>query len=155
MVGIVRGFNMGCGGCGSKKGKVVTTKPAQPVIAKHNILARKKCPACTFKHTAYAYVALTEAQHGYPEHVALARKELIKAKMPVSTSQQELKAQLDAKAKAVGHLVHAVEECPDMALSSKIRNAYIDIIDDKQPDLLPLLEEIEKVRLANKDTEDG
>ena len=136
---------MGCGGCGSKRGKVATTKPtqpAQPAIAKRNILARKKCPACTFKHTAYAYVALTEAQHGYPEHVALARKELIKAKMPVSTSQQELKAQLDAKAKAVGHLVHAVEECPDMALSSKIRNAYIDIIDYKQPDMLPLFQEI-------------
>ena len=51
---------------------------------------------------------------------------------------------LDAKARAVGHLVHAMEECPDKELGNKIRDAYTRILDgDLSVDILSLLELVE------------
>jgi len=106
--------------------------------------SRESCPRCTFKHLAYAYVALEEVDHGYPEHLVLAETALLEAGFGTGSRKGGIRKLLDAKARAVGHLVHAMEECPDKELGNKIRDAYTRILDgDLSVDILSLLELVE------------
>jgi hypothetical protein len=110
----------------------------------HEIGSRREvCSKCTFKHLAYAYVALVEAEHGYPEHLSLAAASLRRIGRNLDSSQAEVRGLLDAKARAVGHLVHAMEECPDLKLASRVRTAYTAILDEKpHEDILNLIEQL-------------
>jgi len=149
---------MACGGCGGQK-KNMDTFPEVAVPNPEGVsitgdataggtlvpCIREYCPRCTFKHLAYAYVALEEADHGYPEHIALAQQSLVKAGFVHVMNTENLRAYLDSKARAVGHLVHAMEECPDRELAEKIRSAYTAILDgEDQADILTLLQQLEE-----------
>jgi hypothetical protein len=105
--------------------------------------SRQSCPRCTFKHLAYAYVALEEVDHGYPEHIVLARMALRAAGFLPDANKAGIRALLDAKARAVGHLVHAMEECPDKNTAEMIRLAYTSILDgDTGANVFKLLERV-------------
>ena len=106
--------------------------------------SREKCDKCTFKHLSYAYVAMVEAAHGYPEHIRLAQRALQRASLPVDTTPESVRATVDGKARVVGHLAHAMEECPDWRLANEIRKAYTAVLDGaERPDILTLLERLE------------
>jgi len=105
--------------------------------------SRESCQRCTFKHLAYAYVALEEVDHGYPEHLALAETALLEAGFGPGSGKAGIRKLLDAKARAVGHLVHAMEECPDRKLARRVRTAYTSILDEKpHEDILNLIEQL-------------
>ena len=137
---------MSCRGCNDKVSEPTkfTGSPLDDVVT----LIRQKCSKCTFKHLAYAYVALTEVNHGYPEHIALAETHLIKVGLPLGTSAEALKECLDHKARAVGHLAHALEECPKRSVTKAIRKAYTAILDgDDKVDILDILEKLHDATL--------
>jgi len=133
---------MGCRGCNK-----TTVRYDSGAESSHQqgarAIVRTKCDKCSFKHLAYAYVALTEVEQGYPEHIELAKWAFDSVMVPEYTSKEVLREHLDAKARAVGHLVHAMEECPDLGLAEQIRKAYTAILDGaERPDILNLLEKL-------------
>lgn len=132
---------MACGGCNESRS--VGIQPTLFLLATHGgpVHERLTCSKCTFKHLAYAYVALTEVEHGYPEHIELAHSVFAAEQLPKDITRESLRDNLDQKARAVGHLVHAMEECPDLRLADDIRKAYTAILDEEEtPDILALLE---------------
>ena len=136
---------MACGGCNDKAPLENRERPDEFRLETSYgaVITRNKCDKCTFKHLSYAYVALTEAEHGYPEHIALAQRALGYASLPADLGIETMRENLDAKARAVGHLVHAMEECPDRRLAEKIRVAYTAILDGNEAvDLLGIMEKI-------------
>ena len=139
--------------CGKKTGVVVDSK-AKPQAVKLDRRQRTKCPDCVLKHAAYAYVAMTEVAMGYPEHIELAVEAIKQSPAGTPLDTEELSKRLEPRWKAIGHLVHAEEEAPQN-LAMLCRNKRLRIMEHENPDMLPLLEEIEKVRLANKDVENG
>jgi len=135
---------MGCK-CGSSKAAPVLVSREDANTAPDYMLqfSRETCPRCTFKHLAYAYVALEEKDHGYPEHLILAEKALLEAGFGSGSRKSGVRKLLDSKARAVGHLVHAMEECPDRSLAIRIRDTYVAILDDASDiDILSLLNDL-------------
>lgn len=105
------------------------------------VLVRGFCRKCTMKHLSYAYVSRVEVDNGYPTHINLAMSALIDLGLNVKMPADDMRAYLDKKARAVGHLVHAMEECPNRNLAMKIRRAYTAILDgEENTDILKLIE---------------
>ena len=139
---------MGCK-CGDTKTAPRLIEPSAANSSPDYLLqfSRESCPRCTFKHLAYAYVALEEVDHGYPEHLVLAETALLEAGFGTGSRKVGIRKLLDAKARAVGHLVHAMEECPDKELGNKIREAYTSILDgDEAVDILSLIVDIDELQ---------
>jgi len=131
---------MGCHGCNDKTPRLPSDASGEDPMV---VLVRQKCSKCTFKHMAYAYVALTEVEHGYPEHIVLAHTALIRAGLPTMVPVEALRQNLDHKARAVGHLAHALEECPSRSVARDIRTAYTAILDGNDDvDILGILEKL-------------